>query len=322
MSSTSVIIVTYNSRQLLLPVLSSVLSQEKKAEHIFCVDNGSQDGSVECIQKNWPQVEIIQNSKNVWFSQAVNQALAKTTTDYALLLNHDAVLEPSTIKNLSMALDSQPKAGASFGKILRDNGTIDAFGIQATRSRRFYNLGEGKTSIDIPKKTFGFSGGLVLLRMKALKEITWQAEILDEDFVAYKDDVDLSYRLRLAGWDIVGIPATVGKHERSVKTPLDQSNLNVGKNRDRFSPVIRRNSTRNHLWLLLKNEPLSNLLLDLPWITWYELKKFGYILLADPKTLLAYAQAFRGVPRMLKKRQWIQAHRKIDPKTLRQLCRN
>ncbi|MEK7539903.1 MAG: hypothetical protein AAB558_01515, partial [Patescibacteria group bacterium] len=214
--------------------------------------------------------------------------------------------------------------GAVTGKVMRHGKKLDGFGVAATRARQFYNRGEGEedTHQYDQQKTFGVSGGFALFRMSALRSIAIQGEILDEDFVAYKDDVDLSYRLRLAGWDILTIPEVVGSHQRTIDAPHNRSDQSKAKNRGRFSLEVRRFSTRNHLWTLVKNEPWLNLVLDFPWIAWYEFKKFAYILLADQKVLSAYGQFWLKLPRMIKKRRWIQRQRKISPKTLRQVCRN
>lgn len=322
MSRISIIIVTYNGQRWLSGLLGSLKALTPPGDEIIVVDNASQDETVSTLKKSSLEMRLIENKKNHWFSIGVNQALALATSDYIYLLNPDATLKPEALKLLAQVLDSQPTAGAVVGKVGRGNA-LDSFGISCTRSRQFYNRGEGKSDSNQfdTQPVFGFSGGGVLLRLTALKEIAIKGEILDEDFAAYKDDVDLSYRLRLAGWEIATVPQTIGQHQRTIDAPADRGSFSTAKNRQRFSPQIRMFSTRNHLWALVKNEPLSSFLLDLPWIGWYELKKFAYILIADPRTLPAYWQFLCGLPTMLGKRRWIQSHRKIHPRTLRHLCR-
>lgn len=321
MSRISIIIVTYNSQRWLPGLLSSLNALQPAANQVIVVDNASQDQTVSELKKASLPIQLIENTTNRWFSAAVNQALAKATGQYVLLLNPDATLEATSLQKLSSLLDQHPKTAAVFGKVRRGS-TLDSFGINCSRARQFYNRGEGEadsTRFDT-QPAFGFSGGGVLLRMDALRGIAIDGEILDEDFEAYKDDVDLSYRLRLAGWDIAALPEVVGQHQRTIDASSVHGDKSAAKNRQRFSPEIRRLSSRNHLWVLLKNEPVSSLLLDSPWIIWYEFKKFAYILIADPRTLIAYGQAILGIPKMLHKRRWIQTHRTISPSTLRQLC--
>lgn len=323
MSSVSIIIVTYNSSRWIPQLFLSIKQQTQPAQQVLIVDNASTDSTLQDIAQWTAHTELIQNTENVWFSRAVNQALDKVKTEFVLLLNPDALLVPEAISVLTQAMNTKLNIGAVTGKVMRHGNILDGFGIAASRARQFYNRGEGEqdhAQFD-QQKTFGVSGGFALFRMSALRSVAFKGEILDEDIVAYKDDVDLSYRLRLAGWEIMTTPQVIGSHQRTVDSPADRSDQSKAKNRGRFSLEIRRFSTRNQLWCLIKNEPFINLLLDFPWIAWYEFKKFAYILLLDPKVLTAYGQFWLKLPRMLKKRRWIQSKRKISPKTLRQLCR-
>lgn len=323
MNSISIILVTYNSSQWIPGLIKSIKLQTHLPQQLVLVDNASTDDTIAKVSQVTAHAEIIQNKKNFWFSKAMNQALQQVRGEFVLFLNPDAILAPQALNSLCTAMNSHLNIAAVTGKVMRQGKVLDSFGISATRARQFYNRGEGEedTQQYDQQNIFGVSGGFALFRMSALRSIAVKGEILDEDFEAYKDDVDLAYRLRLAGWNILAIPEVVGNHQRTIAAPAKRSDAATAKNRFRFSLEIRRFSTRNHIWVLVKNEPLVNLLLDFPWIAWYECKKFAYILLADPKVLLAYSQAFAGLPRMFKKRHVIQAQRKISTHTLRQLCR-
>lgn len=323
MSSVSIIIVTYNSSRWIPQLVQSIKLQTHVPQQLIVVDNASTDTTIKDILNFTAHAELIQNQQNVWFSRGVNQALAQAKGEFVLFLNPDALLAPQAISILVEAINTKLHIGAVSGKVMRREKILDGFGIAATRARQFYNRGEGEEDhgqFD-QQKTFGVSGGFALFRMSALRSIAFKGEILDEDFVAYKDDVDLSYRLRLAGWDVVCVPQVIGAHQRTIDSPANRSDKSKAKNRGRFSLEIRRFSTRNHLWCLVKNEPFINLLIDFPWIAWYEFKKFAYILLRDPKVLTAYAQFWLKLPQIVRKRWWIQKNRKISPKSLRQLCR-
>lgn len=323
MSSVSIIIVTYNSSRWIPQLVQSIKLQTQAPQQLIIVDNASTDTTIQDVLNFTAHAELIQNHQNTWFSRGVNQALGQVKSEFVLFLNPDALLTPQAISILVEAINTKLNIGAVSGKVVRRGNILDGFGIAATRARQFYNRGEGEEDhgqFD-QQKTFGVSGGFALFRMSALRSIAFKGEILDEDFVAYKDDVDISYRLRLKGWEIMTVPQVVGSHQRTIDSPANRSDKSKAKNRGRFSLEIRRFSTRNHLWCLVKNEPFINLLIDFPWITWYEFKKFAYILLRDPKVLTAYGQFWLSLPQMLRKRRWIQSNRKISPKSLRQLCR-
>lgn len=323
MSQVSVIIVTYNSVQWIPALLTCLEQQVLRPKEIIFIDNASQDQTLDLLKDSKLPITLIQNQKNVWFSKGVNQGLQKVTSEYVYLLNPDATLLPLALQELAFTLDIQQKAGAVVGKITRGR-VFDSFGVSCTRARQFYNRGEGEldTGSFDHQPVFGFSGGGVLLRMRALKDIAIKGEILDEDFIAYKDDIDLSYRFRLRGWDIITLSQVIGSHQRTIDATADRSDRTKAKRRKHFSPVIRQMSSRNHLWLLIKNEPFSSLLIDLPWIGWYELKKFLYALLFDESSFTGYIQALRGLLTMLQKRKIIQSQRLISPKSLRKVCRS
>lgn len=323
MMPVTIILITFNSSRFLDGLRESLQKQTKAPQDIIVVDNASSDNTVEKIRKFFPHAHLIQNPTNVWFSQAVNQALGHVTHGSVLLLNHDATLNPTALDDLSTYLEKHPNVASVSGKVMRNERQLDSYGITASRSRRFVNRGEGEgDSSQYPDgPIFGLSGGLVLHRLAALLDIKIQNEILDTDFVAYKDDVDISYRLRLRGWDIHVIHQQVGTHGRHIDAASDLSDRTAAQHRKKFRPVIRQMSTRNHIWTLIKNEPASSLFIDFPWICWYEMKKFVFILFRDPQSLRGYLECVQGLPRMLQKRRCIQAKRKIQPAALRQLCR-
>ena len=132
------------------------------------------------------------------------------------------------------------------------------------------------------KEVFGLSGACALFRVSALKDVAFpDGTFLDESYWSYKEDVDLAFRLRSAGYRSFVLFDAVAYHERGAKSALGQDDRAAGKNKRDQASHVRYTSYRNHLMTLYKNEFWENFLLDFPWILWYEGKKFVWFLLFD-----------------------------------------
>src|SRR5512140_2728641 len=121
----TVIIVNYNVRQFLENSLNSIRRAMEGLEgEIFVVDNASDDGSVEMVRASFPDVCLIENTQNLGFARANNQALARARGDFLLLINPDTVVQEDTIRVMVKFLDDHPDAGLAGCKILNPNGSI------------------------------------------------------------------------------------------------------------------------------------------------------------------------------------------------------
>lgn len=315
----SISLVTWHSREYLPECLESISKQTFTDYSIIVVDNASNDGSVEYIQKNYPQIKIIQNKKNHGYSKAHNQAIQTTKSDYVLCLNPDIILTSDYLAKLVGKMEDNQRIGSIAGKLYRlegpadlnkqpDSVTIDSTGLQIFKSRKVVNRGEGaidKGQFDQPQDVFGHSGALVLYRRQALVDCAVEDEYFDEDFFAYKEDVDLAWRLSLRNWRISYEPAAIAWHKRRRQA------------KQRKNKKVNYYSYRNHLWLLVKNE-----VPDLFWsnflsIALYELSKFFYILFFEWSTLPALADFFKLLPKMRKKRKVIMSRRSATSQEFR-----
>lgn len=110
------------------PTLKLVQGDDKNNVEVFVVDNASTDGSAEIVRKKFPQVKLIQNKTNLGFAKANNQAIKKATGDYILLLNSDTEVQPSSIKKLIDFMDAHPQVGIVSAKLLNPDGTIQQSG--------------------------------------------------------------------------------------------------------------------------------------------------------------------------------------------------
>ncbi len=239
-----VVIPNWNGADGLAKCIASLEAQTLKA-HIIMVDNGSADSSVALVRKQFPDVEIIQNAKNEGYAGGVNPGFKRAIelqAAYAAPFNNDAIADKDWLRNLVRYADEHHKAGIVTCKLLGANGDhIDSTGDYYTNWGLPYPRGRGETDTDkydAQTDIFGASGGASLYRVSMLQEIG----LFDEDFFAYYEDVDLSFRAQLAGWKVAYVPASVVYHEMSV----------TGK---RIKGFFSEQTIKNLPWLLIKNVP-------------------------------------------------------------------
>jgi GT2 family glycosyltransferase len=346
MSRVSVHLVTWNSRKVLPDALSSLRTQSFRDFSVIIVDNASSDGTVDAARAAYPEATVLRNFNNLGFARAHNQAIEMARTRwageikngradaerYVLVMNPDTILTQDFLKNLVAAVDGRPEIGSAGGKLLRvyarqnEDGdphysqTIDSTGLTIRRTRATGERGAGEPDGErFAKSTevFGISGALALYRMEALDEAAEAGEVFDNDFFAYKEDADLSWRLRLLGWRAAYVPAAVAYHYRAVSGDERAGLIEMIRRRWRRSSFINRLSTRNHVWLLAKNDDWSNRLWHLPFIVVYEIGKFFAVAFTDPRTLAAYFEALGKLPLMWRKRGRVMARRKVPPAEIR-----
>ncbi|MCB0814481.1 MAG: glycosyltransferase family 2 protein, partial [Flavobacteriales bacterium] len=212
----TVIIVNYNVRAYLEQCLRTVRAAMEGVDgEVYVVDNQSTDGSVQLVRQEFPEVKLIANSVNVGFSRANNQAILESTGEYVLLLNPDTVVGEDVFRKVLTYLDAHDRVGGLGVKM------IDGTGRFLPESKRglptpevaFYKI-IGLTRLFPRSKVFGryqlghlpenetnpieiLSGACMFLRRRTLDEVG----LLDESFFMYGEDIDLSYRITLGGFE-------------------------------------------------------------------------------------------------------------------------
>lgn len=334
----SICIATWNSMKFIRECLESIFNQTIFFDPDFeikiavnIVDNGSEDGTVEFIKKNYPQVHILKNMHNVGFCKSYNQAIKMHQTDWNLIMNVDTILEKDFLEKILKAVNhisEKIKIGSLGPKILKaetifeyglpkiiKTNKIDSCGLLVKKSRLVKNIGEGETDngqYDNATEIFGFTGACLLLKREALEDIKIGEEYFDEDFFAYQDDFDLSYRLRLYGWQNMFVPGALVYHFRAAKiNPLKPWQVwKIIQARRAKSLLTNYHSYKNHFCVLIKNELPVIFWRHLPYIFWLEFKKFIFIIFFEQRTLSALKIFFKLLPKILFKRKMIMARRK------------
>lgn len=262
--------------------LSSFKEQTFQDFKILAVDATEIEDDNLKILRSHPEIEIISAGINYGFAKGFNQLIReakKQGADYFLALNPDMIFEPDMIEKLYEAVSSDENIAAVQPKILKwdfenkkKTDTVDSYGLVIDKFHRFFDREQGK--IDHKKyreveEIFGFTGAAVLFNLKALEDIRFENEYFDELMFMYKEDCDLSYRLRLAGWKIILAPAAVAYHDRTAEI-IGQGILTIGLNRKNKKPQLKKWSFLNNLILLykIKNLPYS---FKIRLSTWYYL---------------------------------------------------
>jgi len=340
----SICIATWNSMKFIRECLDSIFRQTifflsdfeiKMAVNV--VDNGSEDGTVEFIKKNYPQVHVLKNMTNVGFCKSYNQAIKMHHTDWVLVMNVDTILERDFLENILTAanqVSEKTKIGILGPKILKaetifedglpkiiKTNKIDSCGLLVKKSRLVKNAGENEFDENQydSQTFFGFTGACLLLKKEALEDIKIAEEYFDEVFFAYQDDFDLAWRFRLYGWENLFVPEAKVYHFRAARINILKPWLfwKIIRSRRSKSLLVNYHSYKNHLWTLIKNEQLENFWRHLPYIFWLELKKFIFILFFEQKTLLSLKTFFKLLPKMIFKRKIIMARRKVRAEEIR-----
>jgi GT2 family glycosyltransferase len=249
----SVTIVSYNGANDIRLCMASLEAQTWPNFEIITIDNASTDDSA-AIFAEFPHVRLIRNTQNTGFSAAQNQAIRESRGDWIVCLNLDTRPEPTFIEEMLAAILIDERIGIVCPKILRmesdgspsDPGLIDSTGCYATPEMRHHNRGSQQLDhgqYDQPDYVFGYTGAAALFRRSMLDDLAINGQVLDEDFFAYREDGDLSWRAQLAGWRCLYTPYAVVYHKRHV----------FEDNRDRVSSLINMHSTKNRFLLRINN---------------------------------------------------------------------
>lgn len=315
MPKVSINLLGWNHREIIGGAINSVLTQTYRDFELIYTDNASTDGSVDYVKKNFPQVKVVANQKNFGYAGGHNLFFSQAKSDYVMVLNPDVVLDRNFLQAVIPAFDNR-KVAAVTGKMLRPGSKIlDGTGIMVSRSRRARERGqneEDRGRYDGKPDVFGVSGTAAIYRREALEKVkTPRAgggfEYFDEDFFAYFEDFDLSWRLRLAGYVCRYAPGAVLYHSReAASSPGGYKKIFAFIKHHHALPLkIKKWNWKNHLFCIIKNDSGRAFWRDLPFIFTRELAMFFFILIFETRTLSVLPQFFRQLPRMIQKRKYI-----------------
>lgn len=326
----SVHLVTYNNSKYIPYLFKFLRKQTFRDWEFLIIDNNSTDDTFAVVKKELEnfsiRTKIIENKENKGFAGGHNQAFGETNSEYFLLLNPDIFIESDCFEKLVQFLDKHPEAAAVAPRLMRWNfpngftNTVDALGLRIFRNRRVIEQGSGEEWVGNTgeREVFGISGTVALLRRSAIQEIVYSdGNVFDESLHTYKEDIDLAYRLQSRGFKCFVVLDAVAYHNRGSGVGGEVNDWSAAANKKTQSAFVRYHSYKNHLATLYKNEYWQNFLLDFPWIMWYEVKKFGWLLLFDCTVLKGLSELWKNRQDLNIKRLKIKESRKVKWKEIR-----
>ena len=220
MARLSVVILNWNGRRHLERYLPSVVAHTEGDAEVVVADNGSTDDSLQWLRLNYPDVRVIRLDRNYGFAGGYNRALREVESEYVLLLNSDVEVTAGWWQPLVEVLDTESDVAAVAPKLLADmertkfeyagaaGGFIDYLGYPFCRGRILSNVEEDRGQYDNRRDIFWASGAAMCCRREVFESLGG----FDEDFFAHMEEIDLQWRMQLAGWRIVVEPKSVVYH--------------------------------------------------------------------------------------------------------------
>lgn len=300
-----IIIPNWNGAEFISESIYSLKMQSTPVD-IVVVDNGSIDNSIDIIEKNFSNVTLLKNSKNLGFSGGVNTGLRwalEHKYTFAGLFNNDAVADKDWVKHIVEQLKNNPEVGAVAGKLLRRDGkTIDStgdlystWGLPIARQRNEKN----ERAIKKAEYVFGATAGACIYRTSAIK----QTELFDERFFAYYEDSDINFRLQLLGWKAMYEPKAIAYHE-------------IGGTSSKISGFTTYQTMKNLPMLFFKDMPIGLMPKTLPrfFIAYYAILLHSLFTKRGVYTLKGHFTFIRNLPYVINRRREIQKNRKVSNK--------
>jgi GT2 family glycosyltransferase len=248
----SIVILNWNGKKMLQQFLPFVLASTYSNKRIIVADNASADDSVAFLQAYFPEVEIIVNPTNEGFAKGYNTALRQVKSDYYILLNNDVEVTPGWIEPVIALMENDVSIAACQPKILSYHsrkdfefagacgGWLDELGYPFARGRIFDFVEEDQGQYDEAAPCFWASGAAMFVRSNTYHAVGG----LDEFFFAHQEEIDLCWRLQLAGYKVYVQPTSIVYH-------VGGGTLAKGNNLKTFL------NFRNNLIMLVKNLPVS-----------------------------------------------------------------
>lgn len=309
----SVIILNYNGREFLNDCLESVLTSDYENLEVLLADNASSDDSLNKAKErfgNNPRLRIIYNSENLLYTGGNNAGIKAAKGDYLVILNNDTLVDRRWLKESIPLMQADEHIGAAQPKVLvygsnppridYIGGSIDRFGF--TRGIEAGNIDDGH--LEQARNIFYAAGTVMIIKKNALDLVG----LFDESFGMHWEDTDLSWRIRLAGYNIISIPKSIVYHKGS-----RTMSANVKK------PVISWYIRKNRIAGLIKNYNAINTIIYVAGILFIYLILFLKELVFERRPLLAMSSVsailwnVKQLPYLLRERKKIQGSiRKIS----------
>ena len=271
----TVVIPNYNGLQFIKTCLDSLREQKEKDFETLIIDNASEDGSFEYIRDFYPAVRLVQLKKNYGFSAAVNKGISMSKTKYVILLNNDTEADPDFVGELIKAIDQSDDIFSVSSKMIsfHDRSRMDDAGdLYSVIGWGFQQgIGQSVENYQEDREVFSACAGAAIYR----KAVFDQIGKFDLKHFAYLEDMDVGYRARIQGYRNMFCASAVVYHVGS------------GTSGSRYNPFKVRLAARNNLYLVYKNMPFLQLVVNMPFLALGFLIKFIFF------TRMGYGKEYR-----------------------------
>ena len=257
--SVAIVILNWNGKKLLEEFLPFIFSSTYNNFFVVVADNGSTDDSIRFLEEFYPQVQLIKNNINKGFAKGYNDALKLITAEYYILLNSDVEVQPGWIEPMIALMQSDSLIAACQPKVLSYldkktfeyagacGGWIDSYGYPFARGRVFDVCEIDTGQYENVQQIFWATGACLFIRAEAF----YSVKGFDEYFFAHQEEIDLCWRLQLAGYKIFVQPKSIIYH-------VGGGTLPVGNKRKVFL------NFRNNLIMITKNLPVGQAIWKVP----------------------------------------------------------
>lgn len=305
----SVGVILYYSEKYLKFFLDSLLSQEGIDLEILCLDHSTGKSSdLEFIKRKYrnnSKIKLIQG-ENLGFAKGHNKLITMSKYDFYACLNPDMYFAPDFLLRLVSFLEENNNTASVGGKIYSwdfakksEKEIIDSCGLEIHKNHQFSDIGQGDIDLYFQdQEVFGISGAAVVFNKEHLQTVAYKNQVFDEMMFMYKEDCDLAYRLRLAGFKSFLISSAHAYHDRTVSKTGSLLSSYFKKSRQ-----VREWSYLNHLVLLLKNFDFSYSLSVITWTFLNAIFRTILIFLTQPLVIFKAFRLFFCLPEIFAKKR-------------------
>lgn len=342
----SVNLLLYKPRFYLEPCLRSIFEQTYEDLELLIIDNASGDDTTQRVNeiisaaqqagKKLPSYRTIVNAKNLGFAGGHNQGIKESRGELVVMVNQDLILDRDFLSNIVEVFKDE-RVGSAQGKLLRlkvagenlfQTDIIDNSGLVMLKNRRIIAQHQGKKDtgqFNHTEEIFGVDGALPVYRRAALEDakilLDGQEEYFDEDFFAYKEDVDLAWRLRLYGWQALYAPPALAWHARTSGDSEARNYLAIIQERLKINKFSKHLSFKNQRLMQIKNERWGLLFRHALWFFPKEIGAWLYVLVFEHYTWRAIKDLFKQAPRAWQKRKIIMAKKRVSDREMGKWCK-
>ena len=252
MAEVTVVIPNYNGIGYLKDCLDTLREQTYRDYEVLLIDNGSGDGSLAFAEEHYPWVKVLPLDRNYGFCGAVNAGIRAAQTPYVFLLNNDTKLHPDCIEELMIMMHSHPNCFSCSALMIKmsEPDRLDDAGDYYCALGWAYALGKDRPCAKYlkPRKVFAACGGASMYRRQVFERIG----MFDEAHFAYLEDIDVGYRAQIYGYENWYCPDAIVWHVGSATSG------------SRYNEFKIRHSSRNNIYMIYKNMPLLQIILNFP----------------------------------------------------------